>query len=66
MMMELTGPQVPLAIVNLLPPCQSAVHALVISSKWGSFLPMEEVVSDLKVECFQWNNRIIIGKLNIN
>jgi hypothetical protein len=40
-----------LAIINLLPPCQSVVDTLVIRSKWSSFPPMEEMVSDLKVEC---------------
>ena len=27
---------------------------------------MKEVVSDLKIECFQWINRVRIGKVNIN
>jgi hypothetical protein len=47
---KLSVPSKLLTIVNLLPPCQSAVDALVISSKRGSFLPMEEVVSDLKID----------------
>lgn len=37
-----------LAVVHLLPPSQSVVHTLVIG-KWGSLLPVEEVVCNREV-----------------